>query len=209
MTHTTSSTPPDGEAPGATALAGRLFYLFMLLRRGDAQLRRTSRSGRGVLQGQGRVLRMLALHSPIAQKDLSYLLGVRSQSLGEILSKLEAEGLVRRTPNTDDRRTWVVEITDIGRQADSEQSQAVEGDPFSILSDDDRRQLAALLDRVIRHVEDQFPGGVDRRLQKMRTMVAAVADANPEWGSYRHGPTSPWRSWDGGSGADRRGGWDR
>lgn len=39
--------------------------------------------------GQGRVLAILKMQSDITTKDLSYILGIRQQSLNELLKKLE------------------------------------------------------------------------------------------------------------------------
>jgi len=47
-------------------------------------------------QGQGRVLAMLKIKPKITTKDLSYLLGIRQQSLNELLNKLEKSGHVER-----------------------------------------------------------------------------------------------------------------
>ncbi|MFT8394976.1 MarR family winged helix-turn-helix transcriptional regulator [Propionibacterium sp.] len=179
----------QGSPPTTQQLTARLTYLFILLKRGDAWLRQGSRSAPGVLQGQGRVLRLLALHSPVAQKDLAYLLGIRSQSLAELLGKLEASGLVSRSQNPDDRRSWLVEITEEGRQQ-AESQPSIEEGPFSALEESERRQLAELLDRVIDEVEKNLPGGVDRRLQAMRRMWSG--DEDPEdglgWGPWGRGP---------------------
>ena len=41
---------------------------------------------------------MLRLKSKITAKDLSYILGIRQQSLNETLQKLEKEGYIVRTP---------------------------------------------------------------------------------------------------------------
>lgn len=166
---------PDGpanesptDAGGAEEnLSGRLMYLFVLLRVGDARLRHGRGRGASVLQGQGRVLRLLSLHSPISQSELAYLLGMRSQSLGELLGKLEAAGHIKRAPDAEDRRTYVVEITDAGRAA-ADKLEALQDDPFDVLDVDERRQFAAMLDRVIATVEERMPGGPDQRLRRMR-----------------------------------------
>lgn len=163
-------TGSPGARDDATSLTGRLMYLFVLLRRSEARLRNAKRAGSGILEGQGRVLRLLTLHSPIAQKDLAYLLGIRSQSLGELLAKLEAARLVTRKPNAADRRTMVVEITDKGRAAVERQADLVDDDPFAALTEDERTQLAALLDVVIDAAEKRFPGGIDRGLATMRRL---------------------------------------
>lgn len=46
------------------------------------------------LQGQGRVLAMLQAKPETTQKELCFLLGMRQQSLSELLSKLEEKGFV-------------------------------------------------------------------------------------------------------------------
>ena len=55
-------------------------------------------------RGQGRVLAMLKIQPEIATKDLSYLLGIRQQSLNELLNKLEKSGYVERRPSEADKR---------------------------------------------------------------------------------------------------------
>ncbi len=44
--------------------------------------------------------------------DLSYLLGIRQQSLNEPLNKLEKSGYVERRPSEEDRRVMVVHLTE-------------------------------------------------------------------------------------------------
>lgn len=195
--------PPAGpNGPGTPAtpsgsLDGRLFYLFILLRRGDARLRHHHahphghQGGRqGVFEGQGRVLRLLALRSPIAQKELAYLLGIRSQSLAELLRKLEDAELVSRSPDPDDRRTAVVEITAAGRRAIDAQGDLLDDDPFSMLDNAERSRLAELLDRVIDGLEARFPGGIDQRLRSLRE--AWLQSDDSPWGfgpgGRRRGP---------------------
>ncbi len=198
-----ADTSPD--EPEGVNLNGRLFYLLALLRRGDAMLRHGPRPGPSMFQGQGRVLRLLSLHSPIAQKDLVYLLGIRSQSLGELIAKLEEAGLITRRPDPDDQRTWVVEITEEGRKTVDGHAAALQDDPFAVLSEDERSQMASMLDRVIDELEQKFPGMVDRRMQMMRRMW--FGQDGPDlsdfgWGPHGHGG----RRFRGGPGGDWFGG---
>ncbi|MEU5870935.1 MarR family transcriptional regulator [Glycomyces sp. NPDC047369] len=160
----------DDEETGRN-LGGRLAYLFLLLRRGDAHLRRGDHPRAGAFQGQGRVLHLLSLQSPIAQKELAYLLGIRSQSLGELLGKLEEAGLVRREPSPEDRRTSMVDLTDAGRTAAEQREETPSADPFTVLSDEEQDQLAGLLDRVIEAMESRLPGGADAHMRKFKQMA--------------------------------------
>src|SRR5471030_1811846 len=65
-------------------------------------------------RGQGRVLTILKMQPEISQKDLSYLLDMRPQSLGEILSKFEKSGYITRTPSETDRRVMNIKLTKNG-----------------------------------------------------------------------------------------------
>jgi len=140
---------PDG---GDGDLARRLHHLARLMRRASG-----GRRGPGPhdeTRGQGRVLALLRLHSPIAQRELSYLLGVRPQSMGELLAKLEGIGLVRRTPDPEDARARLVELTDAGRSAADELSSRPGVDPLAPLAEEERTQFVALLDRIIAGLEE-------------------------------------------------------
>lgn len=115
--------------------------------------------GRDAFSGQGRVLRLLSLNNPVAQKELAYLLGIRSQSLAELLTKMEAKGLVSREPNPADRRTSIVSLTADGQAAARELGHDARGekDPFSVLDDEEREALDRLLRKLIAGVETQMP----------------------------------------------------
>ena len=57
------------------------------------------------------------LDGPLNQEQLAADIKVRSQSLGRVLSRLEAAGLVARESSSLDRRHNEVSITEAGRQA--------------------------------------------------------------------------------------------
>lgn len=147
---------PDANEPDAeaAALRERLRHFMHLMRQVSADP-----EGRDAFSGQGRVLRLLSMRSPVAQKELAYVLGIRSQSLAELLAKLEEKGLVSREPDPADRRTSIVTLTDAGRAEARAQEDAGEFDPFAALSDAERADLAALLDKLIAAAEGQLPAG--------------------------------------------------
>lgn len=135
-------------------LRERMRHFMHLMRlNGDEQ------QGRDAFSGQGRVLKLLALKNPVAQKDLAYMLGIRSQSLAELLTKMETKGLVSREPNPADRRTSIVSLTAAGDTAARELDQGTreEEDPFSALSEKERDELDRLLQKLIAGVEAQMP----------------------------------------------------
>lgn len=103
------------------------------------------------MRGQGRVLSILQLKPEISQKELAFMLDMRKQSMGEILTKLEAKGYIVRKPNAEDQRAMDVSLTPEGAAAAAEiDSQMQEQDDlFDVLSDEEQEQLIDYLDRLI------------------------------------------------------------
>ncbi|MDO4596364.1 MAG: MarR family transcriptional regulator [Coriobacteriaceae bacterium] len=67
------------------------------------------------LRGQGRALALLAKHNELRQREMGRMLGVRPQSLGEIVVKLERNGYVTRREVGGTDHSYIVSITDAGR----------------------------------------------------------------------------------------------
>lgn len=103
------------------------------------------------MRGQGRVLSVLQLKPEISQKELAFMLDMRKQSMGEILTKLEAKGYIVRKPNAEDQRAMDVSLTSEGAAAAAEIDSQMEeqDDLFDVLSDDEQEQLIGYLDRLI------------------------------------------------------------
>ena len=94
---------------------------------------------------------MLQLKPDISQKELSYLLDIRSQSLGELLSKLEKGGFIERTPSEEDKRVMLIHLTEKGKEAGENQFEINE--IFSDLSEEEQNNLEDYLDRIIKRME--------------------------------------------------------
>lgn len=74
--------------------------------------RRVASAGLGVTPAEARVLAHLARSGPVRQHLLAERLGVAQMSLTGFLDRLEAAGLVRRSPDPDDRRAKLAGLTE-------------------------------------------------------------------------------------------------
>lgn len=104
-------------------------------------------------RGQGRILAMLKIQPEIATKELAYLLGIRQQSLNELLNKLEKNGYVERKPSEKDKRVMIVHLTDKGKQI--KQPETDYQKIFNCLLPEELQQLSQYLDRIIEAFQAQ------------------------------------------------------
>lgn len=104
--------------------------------------------------GQGRILAMLRLKSKITAKDLSYILGIRQQSLNETLQKLEKEGYIVRTPSPKDRRVMLISLTEKGKEIKPVQHDCL--DVLDEFSNEELKQFASYIDRLRKACDQQI-----------------------------------------------------
>jgi DNA-binding MarR family transcriptional regulator len=99
----------------------------------------------------------------ISQKDISYLLDMRNQSLSELLTKLEKAGLINRTQSETDRRVMNIKLTKEGEDAanQAEQGKQDYGQIFDCLGEEERKNLSEYLARIITELEKQMGGETD------------------------------------------------
>jgi len=98
---------------------------------------------------QNRALSLLAMNDGMSQRQFAYLLGIRPQSTGEILNKLESNGYISRQPAENDGRVNLVYLTDEGRKQAAEIEKQQNEDIFDCLSDEEKEQLTALLGKIV------------------------------------------------------------
>lgn len=115
------------------------------------------------LRGQGRVLALLKAKPETTQRELSYLLDMRQQSLSELLAKLEEKGYVTRNKSAEDGRVTVVRLTEAGADAaPSPQQMEDHADALEFLSADEQSQLETLTDKVTAELERKLEAmGID------------------------------------------------
>jgi DNA-binding MarR family transcriptional regulator len=94
---------------------------------------------------QLRALRVLTRHGTIRLTKLSEHLHIAPRSTTEVVDALESRGLVRRSPDPDDRRATLVEVTEHGLGVLEAIRGTEAGRVFGRLSQADRAHLTRIL----------------------------------------------------------------
>lgn len=177
-----AATPEDMSLVEKTGRLARLMHRYV-------KLNTEAHGGIGdPLQGQGRVLAMLQAKPETTQKELCFLLGMRQQSLSELLSKLEEKGFVERQKSEEDGRVTLVKLTDEGKAAVPDLDEL-----------DPDEEVFGILDA---ETKEAFESAVDTVSDSLKEKLLALGD-DPD------APTKPHRDDDRRGGRDdRRGGRD-
>lgn len=115
----------------------------------DAMRRlRAAHTAHGLKPRQFQILGLLHDHGGLAQRELMETMGIDPSILVTLLNPLEAEGLVTRDRDLDDRRRHLVALTRAGEKklvAASRAQKDTEDELFASLTGDQREQLRTLL----------------------------------------------------------------
>lgn len=120
---------PTADAPDTARLASELRVVL-------GQLMRRLRAEHRFSLSHGAVLGRIDREGPQSVSQLATAERVRPQSMAQTVAELEADGLVSRRPDAEDRRRAVVELTEAGllvlsadrRQREGWLAQAIAGD---------------------------------------------------------------------------------
>ena len=114
--------------------------------------------------GRGRLMGLLNDEGPMSQSRLADRLEIRPQSLSEMLTKIEGEGLILRRQSEEDKRQTIVELTEAGKTR-VEQFRVMHrrhAEEFlGPLSEEEKQSLAGILKKLIetRIEEEKKQGG--------------------------------------------------
>ncbi len=112
------------------------------------------------------------------QTRLADRLGIGRAAIGSVVDRLQHRGLVARHPNPDDRRVWLVDVTDAGRQMAGRIAAVDE-------------QLRGELRHGIGREERQALSWVLTRLQQnLQSAIAATDAALPDTSTTSHQETN-------------------
>ena len=141
-------------------LLEKFYQLTWLLRRGMIGHLRDHGPMGAPYQGQGRILSLLKLKPEISQKELAHILNIRSQSLGELLAKLERSGYITRTPSEVDRRGMDIRLTESGKAVSEQEVESAHQESFfDCLNEEEQTTLSNYLERLIKNLEKQQSEG--------------------------------------------------
>ncbi|KAF1298078.1 hypothetical protein BAU15_09520 [Enterococcus sp. JM4C] len=115
--------------------------------------------------GQGRILMLLSMKEAVSQKDLAFVLGVRPQSIGELLGKMEKQEWITRTPSTEDRRVMLVSLTEKGQEEAKKISEKPHfgSELFDIFNEEEQEQLLDFFERLIDELDEKVGGEEERK----------------------------------------------
>ncbi len=103
-------------------------------------------------------LNALVEHSEIDQATLAGLVAYDRATLGKVVDKLEARGLVRRAPAPNDRRAKQLTLTEAGRalfDTALPHVRAIQPEMLAGLSEAERRTFLDLLDKATLAANDR------------------------------------------------------
>ena len=139
-------------------------------------------------RGQGRILALLNLKPDISQKELFNILDMRSQSLGELLAKLERSGYITRTPSKTDGRIMDIRLTQTGKEASGQKEQRLDTEiSFECLNEEEQSNLSDYLNRIIDELERQFGGSESNpRFNGHQHFQGGYHDRRPDMHDHQH-----------------------
>ena len=105
----------------------------------------------GIPHGYHKLLMELAHNDELTQLQLVKLTHLTAPTVSVALEKMEADGLVTRTPDPEDMRRIKVALTDKGREKDEAVRQAFRSADAQLTKDIPAEQLEALMP-VLRHM---------------------------------------------------------
>lgn len=149
----------DMPIPGA--LADRAGALLVIAARTGQELATRRLAPMGLNVRLCGVLILLA-EGPISQQALGEQLGIDRTTMVELIDELERKGIVVRRRNTADRRSYALSLTPRGRMVQKRAARAFDDaadEFFGTLRPGERRELTAMLQRLIVEADPKLSGG--------------------------------------------------
>jgi MarR family transcriptional regulator, lower aerobic nicotinate degradation pathway regulator len=143
--------PEDQQTSADPEFTQHAGFLLAQLGRAVTRQYRTAFSPIGLKPRATAALLRLRSGGPLSQQTLGATLDIEASNLVVLLNELEAEGLISRRRDPQDRRRHVVEISEHGAKAVCEVERAagqVEDEFFAALTGDERCDLRELLARL-------------------------------------------------------------
>ena len=118
----------------------------------------------GLSTGQVPVLYALKDGASLTQKELARLVRIEQPTMAQLLSRMERDGLVRRTDNPDDKRSSLISLTPLAlRKLPLARAILSEGNKEALKGFTDREiaTLSRLLLRVVRNFDPEIAAEIE------------------------------------------------
>jgi DNA-binding MarR family transcriptional regulator len=115
----------------------------------------------GVHPGQLHVLKMVAMHDGISQKELANLLRVKPPTVAVMVKRMEKAGLIRRVEDREDMRVMRISLTEEGKRISGKADEAMHENEKVILqgfSDEELAQLRNYFERLVENMQQETGG---------------------------------------------------
>jgi len=156
---------PGIEQAARPQISRHVGFLLAQLGRAITRHYRTQLAPIGLTPRETSALLQLRAEGPVSQQALGCTLDVDASNLVALLNDLEAENLISRRRDPDDRRRHLVDISDRGTALVDQVEEAAAGAEdqfFAALTAEERGLLRDLLERVSESAEtatvDKLPG---------------------------------------------------
>lgn len=117
-----------------------------------------SKKNSNLMIGQYRCLQLLFIKDGRTQKELAEILNIRATSLSETIARLESQEMIRRERSKDDKRTFLVYLTDKGREC-AKQNLKDREELYSYilhpLSEEEKEQFGSILNKIKKYYIEQ------------------------------------------------------
>ena len=117
-----------------------------------------SKKNSNLMIGQYRCLQLLFIKDGRTQKELAEILNIRATSLSETIARLEGQEMIRREKSKDDKRTFLVYLTDKGREC-AKQNLKDREELYSYilhpLSEEEKEQFGSILNKIKKYYIEQ------------------------------------------------------
>ncbi|MCD7905445.1 MAG: transcriptional regulator [Clostridiales bacterium] len=114
---------------------------------------------RGSRRGQNKIVKILVTRGSMSQKELLDILDIKSGSLSELVSKLEAKGYIKKEKDPKDKRRTILTATEQGRAyLESLETELTKQDDilFSELSEEEKLRLYNMLEKLLTSWRESF-----------------------------------------------------
>ena len=129
-------------------------------------------------RGHGRVLAILKKKDNITTKDLAIILGISISALNLLLNRLKKSGFIVKEPSKEDKRVFLIKLTEKGRDFTIEPS--VDYNIFDCLDENQKQEFNSSLNSIIKEVLDdikqQNPEKFEKTTQKRNELVKELFD---------------------------------